>query len=281
MRCACSTGFDTRVLFPADTPPVRRIESVEPVTVTTPEPGRHVLDVGQNLVGRLRIRLRGPAGHTVTLRHAEIIEDGGLSAGSLGGAAATDRYTLRGAPDSEIWEPRFTVHGFRYAELDGWPGELVPGAVTAVVIHSDLRRTGWFSCSDASLTQLHENIVWGMRGNFLDLPTDCRQRDERLGWCGDTQVFAPLEAVVFSILRDVRRTGVPIGWSWGDRRIRTGPPEQLVGVESPSSRRPWCSSLACRWPGSPARSPGSVTVWLTGSETPPTTRCVSGGIRRT
>ncbi|MFN2166834.1 MAG: family 78 glycoside hydrolase catalytic domain, partial [Anaerolineae bacterium] len=97
----------------------------------------------------------------------------------------------------ETWEPRFTFHGFRYAEVEGWPGELTAGAIRAVVIHSDLERTGWFECSDPLVNRLHENVVWGMRGNFLDVPTDCPQRDERLGWTGDIQVFAPTASFLY------------------------------------------------------------------------------------
>jgi alpha-L-rhamnosidase len=99
-------------------------------------------------------------------------------------AAATDRYVLRGG-GAETWEPRFTFHGFRYAEVDGWPADLDPAAIRAVVCHSDLERTGWFECSEPLVNRLHENVVWSMRGNFIDLPTDCPQRDERLGWTGD------------------------------------------------------------------------------------------------
>ncbi|MBT2440238.1 glycoside hydrolase family 78 protein [Streptomyces sp. ISL-36] len=189
--------FDTSVLFPADSPPVRRIECLPPVAVTTSPAGRTLLDFGQNLVGRLRIRVRGEAGRTVTLRHAEVLEIGELCVRPLRGATATDRYTLRGDTDGEQWEPRFTFHGFRYAEIDNWPGELAPGDVTAVVLHSDLHRTGWFETSDPSLNRLHENVVWGMRGNFLDVPTDCPQRDERLGWSGDIQVFAPTATFLY------------------------------------------------------------------------------------
>ncbi|GGS33033.1 family 78 glycoside hydrolase catalytic domain [Streptomyces griseoviridis] len=191
--------FDTAVLFPADSPPVRRVETVPPVAVTTSPTGRTILDFGQNLVGRLRIRVRGEAGRTVTLRHAEVLEDGDLCTRPLRHAHATDRYTLRGDPAGEEWEPRFTFHGFRYADVDGWPGELRPADVTAVVLHSDLRRTGWFACSDPSLNRLHENVVRGMRGNFVDVPTDCPQRDERLGWTGDVQVFAPTAAFLYDV----------------------------------------------------------------------------------
>ena len=171
-------------------PPVRRIEELAPVDITRSPSGRTLLDFGQNLVGRLRIRVSGPAGQVVTLRHAEVLEHGEVGVRPLRRAAATDRYTLRG-DDVEEWEPRFTFHGFRYAEIDGWPGELSADDVRAVVVHTDMARTGWFSCSDPLVERLHENVVWGMRGNFLDVPTDCPQRDERLGWTGDIQVFAP------------------------------------------------------------------------------------------
>ncbi|MFC9325647.1 family 78 glycoside hydrolase catalytic domain [Kitasatospora sp. NPDC057015] len=187
-------ALDAGVLTAPTGPPVRRIEERAPVDSRRRPDGTVLLDFGQNLVGRLRIRVRGEAGHTVTLRHAEILENGELCTRPLRGATATDHYTLRGATDGEQWEPRFTYHGFRYAELSGWPGEFDPTDVTAVVLHTDLERTGWFECSDSALNRLHENVVWSMRGNFLDIPTDCPQRDERLGWTGDIQVFAPTAA---------------------------------------------------------------------------------------
>lgn len=171
-------------------PPVRRVEELPVQTISTSPSGATILDFGQNLVGRLCIKLDGPSGTEVQLRHAEVLEDGELCTEPLRTAMATDRYVLRGG-GPEVWEPRFTFHGFRYAEISGWPGELDAGAVTAVVIHSDLRRTGWFNCSDERVNRLHDNVVWGMRGNFLDIPSDCPQRDERLGWTGDLTVFAP------------------------------------------------------------------------------------------
>ncbi len=149
-------------------------------------------------MGWLRLTVQGEPGQTLTLRHAEVLEGGELSIRPLRQAAATDRYTLRGgAPES--WEPRFTFHGFRYAEVEGWPGELQADAIHAVVIHSDLERTGWFDCSDPLLNRLHENVVWSMRGNFLDIPTDCPQRDERLGWTGDIQIFAPTASFLYDV----------------------------------------------------------------------------------
>jgi alpha-L-rhamnosidase len=184
---------------PAIAPPVRRIEELPVREVLSTPSGAMVLDFGQNLVGRLRIRVSGEAGHTITLRHAEVLEDGELSLRPLRQAAATDAYTLCGT-GAEEWEPRFTFHGFRYAQVDNWPGELDPAAITAVVIHNDMRRTGWFNCSDPLLNRLHENSLWGMRGNFLALPTDCPQRDERLGWTGDIQVFSPTASYLYDSL---------------------------------------------------------------------------------
>ncbi|PJJ70654.1 alpha-L-rhamnosidase [Diaminobutyricimonas aerilata] len=176
--------------------PVRRIETVPVAEVITTPSGATVLDFGQNLVGRLRITVHGPAGSTVTLRHAEVLEHGELGLRPLRAAAATDSYTLRGE-GLEVWEPKFTFHGFRYAQVDGWPGDFAPHAVEAVVLHSDMRRTGWFETSHPLVNRLHENVVWGMRGNFLSLPTDCPQRDERLGWTGDIQVFTPTASYLF------------------------------------------------------------------------------------
>ncbi|WP_329140425.1 glycoside hydrolase family 78 protein [Streptomyces sp. NBC_00670] len=184
-------------LVAPDGPPVRRTEILDPVAVLTSPSGRTVLDFGQNLVGRLRIRVEGEPGRAITLRHAEVLEDGELCVRPLRHATATDTYTPRGTAGGEEWEPRFTYHGFRYAEVKGWPGELRPGDVRAVVLHTDMRRTGWFSCSEPLLNRLHENVVRSMRGNFLDIPTDCPQRDERLGWTGDVQIFAPTATFLY------------------------------------------------------------------------------------
>ncbi|MGQ0605005.1 MAG: family 78 glycoside hydrolase catalytic domain [Anaerolineales bacterium] len=177
-------------------PPVRCTEVVRPVAILTSPSGRTLLDFGQNLVGKLRLTVQGPAGQTLTLRHAEVLENGDLSIRPLRTAQATDRYTLKGE-GVETWEPRFTFHGFRYAEIENWPGKLSRDDVCAVVCHSDMERTGWFECSEPLINRLHENVVWSMRGNFFDIPTDCPQRDERLGWTGDIQVFAPAASFLY------------------------------------------------------------------------------------
>ncbi|MEU1217051.1 family 78 glycoside hydrolase catalytic domain [Streptomyces sp. NPDC005791] len=177
-------------------PPVRCTEEIAAVSVTRTEDGRHILDFGQNLVGRLSVTADGPAGTVITLRHAEVLQDGDLATRPLREAYATDTLVLSGRGPL-TWEPRFTLHGFRYAEVTGWPGELKPDRVTARVHHTDMRRTGWFECSDELVNRLHENVVWSMRGNFVDIPTDCPQRDERLGWTGDIQVFAPTASYLY------------------------------------------------------------------------------------
>jgi alpha-L-rhamnosidase len=196
-------GWDSVGVLPsgpvpgARTSPEVRVTEVVPVAdVITSPSGATILDFGQNLVGRLRIRVNGAAGDTVTLRHAEVLEKGELGVRPLRAAEATDTYTLAGTGVEE-WAPTTTFHGFRYAEISGWPGDFDPADVNAEVIQSDMRRTGWFDCSDPMVSRLHENVVWGMRGNFLYLPTDCPQRDERLGWTGDIQVFSPTASYLY------------------------------------------------------------------------------------
>ena len=188
--------LDPQILVAPDGPPVRVTETVAVQNVRTSPSGATILDFGQNVVGRLRITVTGDAGTVVTLRHAEVLERGELAVEPLRDAKATDTYTLAGAGE-ESWAPRFTFHGFRYAEITGWPGEFDPASVVAEVMHSDMQRTGWLSTSDPLVARLHENVVWGMRGNFVDIPTDCPQRDERLGWTGDLQVFAPTATYLY------------------------------------------------------------------------------------
>jgi alpha-L-rhamnosidase len=168
---------------------IRVTEELEAKTVTEPESGRYVLDLGRNMVGWVRLKVEGKAGTEVILRHAEALNpDGTIYTTNLRSARATDRYVL-GGDGEEIYEPRFTFHGFRYVEITGYPGEPPPGAVTGRVVHSATPPSGSFECSSRMVNKLQENIVWGQRGNFLSVPTDCPQRDERLGWMGDAQVF--------------------------------------------------------------------------------------------
>ena len=194
--------FDTGRLTDHIGPPVRRQEVLRPLAVTTSPSGRTLVDFGQNLVGWLRFTVQGEAGSTVTVRHAEVLEHGELGTRPLRTAEATDRFVLSGGRDT--FEPTFTFHGFRYAEVEGWPGDLGTDDLEAVVVHSELRRTGEFECSHELVNQLHRNVVWGQKGNFLDVPTDCPQRDERLGWTGDLAVFGPSAAYLFDVAAFLR-----------------------------------------------------------------------------
>ncbi|WP_448628348.1 family 78 glycoside hydrolase catalytic domain [Geodermatophilus sp. URMC 64] len=189
--------LDVTTLVAPTGPPVRRIETVPAQQVFTSPSGKTLVDFGQNLVGRIRFSLPdAPAGTEITVRHAEVLEHGELGTRPLRKADATDVIVLDGQ-GPRTWEPRYTFHGFRYAEVEGWPGELGTGDLEAVVVHTDMRPTGTFTCSDPDVTKLHENVVWGMRGNFVDLPTDCPQRDERLGWTGDLEAFVPTATFLF------------------------------------------------------------------------------------
>ena len=169
--------------------PVRQICEIKPKKVTEVKRGCWVYDLGQNMVGVVRLKVSAPAGTTVTLRHAEMLNaDGSIYTQNLRGAPSVDHYICKGT-GTEIWQPRFTFHGFRYVEIGGLSGRPNGGAVTGIVIGSDNRRSGEFTCSDPRINQLQSNIQWGQRGNYGSVPTDCPQRDERLGWMGDAEVF--------------------------------------------------------------------------------------------
>lgn len=189
--------FDPDRLTPPVAAPVVRQETLRPQQIWTSPSGRTLVDFGQNLVGWLRFTVQGTAGHAVTIRHAEVLEHGELGDRPLRDAKATDIFVLSGAVDT--FEPTMTFHGFRYAEVDSWPGVLTPDSLEAVVVHTRLSRIGRFACSNPALNQLHRNVVWGLRGNFLDLPTDCPQRNERMGWTGDIAVFAPTAAYLYDV----------------------------------------------------------------------------------
>jgi alpha-L-rhamnosidase len=170
-------------------PPVRVTEEIAPRSIATDDHGRHIVDFGQNLTGWLRIKVDGPPGTRVRIRHGEVLAaDGSLYTENLRTARATDEFTTAGG--AGVLEPRFTLHGFRYAEITGYPGDIDQADITARVVHSDTPAAGNFESSLPWLDQLFRVIDWGQRGNFISVPTDCPQRDERLGWLGDAQIFA-------------------------------------------------------------------------------------------
>jgi len=172
-------------------PAVRVTQLLPARKITQPTPGTYLFDLGQNMVGWARLKVRGAAGTRVRLRFGEVLNpDGTLYTANLRSAHATDTYTCRGGGTAETFEPHFTFHGFRYVEVTGYPGTPDLSAITGCVVGSDTPPAGTFSCSSPLVNQLVSNIRWGQRGNFLGVPTDCPQRDERLGWMGDAQIFA-------------------------------------------------------------------------------------------
>ncbi len=177
-------------LIAPEGPPVKIVNKLEPVSIEKREEG-WLVDMGQNMVGWIRIRASGKSGDVLTLRHAEVLDkEGNMYYENLRAAKCTNTYKLRGGAE-ESFEPHFTFQGFRYVMVSGYPGELSADKIRGMVIHSDMKPSGSFECSEPLINQLQHNIVWGLKGNFLDVPTDCPQRDERLGWTGDAQVFAP------------------------------------------------------------------------------------------
>jgi len=169
--------------------PVRKTQELPTLKLGEPQPGRFVFDLGQNFSGWIRLKVKGRAGEKVVMRFGEMLNaDGTVYTENLRSARATDTYICKGGGE-ELWEPHFTFHGFRYVEITGLSRKPRPGMVTGIVIHSDAPMTSSFECSNPMLNQLHSNIVWGQRSNYLEVPTDCPQRDERMGWTGDTQVF--------------------------------------------------------------------------------------------
>ncbi|XHR29782.1 MAG: family 78 glycoside hydrolase catalytic domain [Chthoniobacteraceae bacterium] len=206
--CECPKGItiDSKV-----SEPVSKIQELHPKSISVPSPGVYIFDFGQNMVGWARLRIKGRTGQTVTLRFGEMLNpDGSIYTANLRTAKATDRYTFGGDGIAE-WEPHFTYHGFRYVEITGLDEKPESDAVTGIVLHNDMRATGAFHCSNVLINQLESNIRWGLRGNFLEIPSDCPQRDERLGWSGDIQVFSKTAAYLYNVdaflrkwMRDMR-----------------------------------------------------------------------------
>ena len=250
-----SIGCETLVWSPS--PPVRRVEEIQARTVTSLPGGRHVADLGQNITGWIRLRDLGPAGTELTLVHGEALDHEGdvttdhlrpevpflahpltagmvdhvISAGPAGpdaGPAGPDA-----GPDG-VFEPRHTTHGFRYVRIEGHPGHPAASDVTGVAVHTDLTRTGWFTCSDERINALHEAAVWSFRGNACDIPTDCPHR-ERAGWTGDWQLYVPTAAFLYDVagfsakwLRDVAVD------QWADGTIANiSPTARAEGIDSP------------------------------------------------
>ncbi len=208
----CQPGFDDSRWQPAQVvqapagalaaqmaEPIRITKTLRPVRMSKLPSGVYIYDMGQNMVGWVRLTAKGPAGTRVTLRHAEVLaKDGSLSMENLRSAKCTDTYILKGK-GTEVYEPRFTYHGFRFVELAGYPGEPTLSTIEGCVVHSDAERVGGFACSNEIINRVYSNVVWGIRGNLRSIPTDCPQRDERQGWLGDIPNEAKHESFEFNV----------------------------------------------------------------------------------
>lgn len=199
--------------------PVKIQGELKPVSISEPKPGVYVFDLGQNMVGVVRLRSFGPRGTKIIVRYAEILnEDGTLYTTALRGARATDTFIKR-TNHEETWMPLFTFHGFRYVEVTGLPYRPSRDTITGIVLHSDMEIAGEFSTSNIMVNRLYQNLVWGQKGNYLEIPTDCPQRDERLGWTGDAQIFLRTGTFNFDIsafmtkwMQDLFDAQDPEGW---------------------------------------------------------------------
>ena len=183
-------NYNNGNLIASEGPPIKKIQEIKPVKIFRTPKGNLVVDMGQNMVGWLKLKVSGNKGTVVTLRHAEVMDEfGEFYTTNLRAAKCQLTYTLAGTGE-ELYEPKFTFMGFRFVEVTGFPGELTTDNLIGVVVHSDMSVTGSYECSNPLINQLQHNIQWGQKGNFVDVPTDCPQRDERLGWTGDAQAFS-------------------------------------------------------------------------------------------
>jgi alpha-L-rhamnosidase len=292
-------GGSSAIMTAHFSPPVRRVEEVKPVSRRELSPGVFLYDLGQNMVGWVRLKARAAAGTQVTMRFAEMLEaDGTMHTKNLRTAHATATYVARGstgltAGGGETWEPRFSFFGFRYVELSG-VDQPADDAITGIVVHSDLPRIGFFECSNPLLNKLYANTLWSQKGNFLEVPTDCPQRDERLGWTGDAQVFSHTASYNFAAgtfyrqwlasVRDSFRDepGGESGFAdvapdiglrhgstgWGDAAViipyvtwmHTG--DRRLLEENFDAMQRWIEAQARDWPDGIRRSTRSYGDWL-------------------
>ncbi|WP_409340613.1 family 78 glycoside hydrolase catalytic domain [Paenibacillus sp. MBLB4367] len=239
--------YAKETLLAQENEPVRKIEEIFPVALLKTPSGETVVDMGQNMVGWVRFQVQGRSGQEVTLQHAEVLDrDGNFYTDNLRKAKQTVRYVLKGG-QPETYEPRFTFQGFRYVKLTGFGEDIQLAQFTGIVLHSDMERTGDFQCSDPLVNQLQHNILWGQKGNFLDVPTDCPQRDERLGWTGDAQMFIRTSAHLMNV--------APFFTKWlhdlaADQLSNGGVPfviPHVLGENSHSSAAWGDAAVICPW----------------------------------
>ena len=198
-------GLGGLLVQAAVTEPSRCLQTLPAVNLTQPENGCYTFDLGQNMVGWVQLNISGSVGDRITVRHGEMLNpDGTVYAANLRGATATDFYIF-GTNGAVTYQPRFTFHGFRYVEVRGLTVPPTISSVTGIVVHSDISPAGSFACSSPLVNQLYSNIVWGQKGNYFEVPSDCPQRDERMGWTGDTEFFVPTAAYNYDVQSFMRR----------------------------------------------------------------------------
>ena len=199
-QAVCLLDWPKDILIPQEGEAIRETERVAAQRVFCTPKGEWMVDFGQEITGYAEFTVDAEPGDKVVFNHAEVLDrDGNFYNENYRSAKAEVKYVCKGG--KQRWHPRLTFFGFRYIHLIAWPGEPKAEDFTAVAVHSDMKRTGWLESGDAELNRLFSNIVWGQRGNFLDVPTDCPQRDERLGWTGDAQVFIKTASYLFDAER--------------------------------------------------------------------------------
>lgn len=260
---------------------VQAVECLKPLALLVTPEGDTVIDFGQNLTGWVEFHVNGQAGDKVILRHFEVLDkDGNVYLDNLRSAKQRIEYTLKGA-DVEVYHPNFTFQGFRYVKIESWPGTIELDDFKAVVVHSQMEQTGEFLCSNPDLNQLHHNILWGLKGNFVDVPTDCPQRDERLGWTGDAQIFCRTASYLMQTrnffakwLTDLRydqtpEGGVPhvvpdilTGRSDEDRFMRDGCTHSAAAWADAAVINPWTLYLMYGDTATLRNQYGSMKAWV-------------------
>lgn len=240
---AATSAINPKIaITPRRNQPIRVCERLAPISVKRMSAGTYIFDLGQNMVGVPRISVKGVKGRPIKIRYAEMLnKDGTMYTVNYRSAVSTDHY-VPASNEVETYTPKFTFHGFRYVEISGLDAAWKPdaSAVEGLVMHNDMPQTGTFVCSNPKINKLQQNIVWGQRGNYFSVPTDCPQRDERMGWTGDAQVFIPTAAFNMNVdgffskwnqdMRDCQEPSgamahvVPCGWgsgsaAWGDAAV--------------------------------------------------------------
>ena len=219
-------------------PDIVEMERLAPISLITTPKGERVLDFGQNMTGYVSLRIKGKRGERVVLSHGEVLDsEGNFYNANYRSAKNLLTFVLSGEED--FFKPAYSFQGFRYVRIEEYPdGEIDLNAFRAIVVHSEMQRTGRFACGDEKINQLYHNVIWGHKSNYLDVPTDCPQRDERLGWTGDTQVFCRTAAINYDVRKFFEKWLGDMRLGQGeDGSVRGVVPENWAAFTAPASER--------------------------------------------